>query len=765
MLTQRTALVALFVLMGGASASGVEPAADSHSQSPAYVLVHEHHHHHRGLLATAVTGGEHWLHAIAFDASVQDFKFEPGDVVPHSARTTGSQDFRGFSHIAASDDGRHFVCTTPRGRRAVVFRRSSKHDAYDSIALSPKTDGLSDWMPQESVFSPDGRFLYTTDRRGWIYVFAVSEDRNWKPSRRDRVADEPIAGVKSLVIHPDGLSAMALDRVNGTLTLLSRDPVVGSLTPRQMLADDVTSMRGLTGAVDMALSADGRFLYISSGDMFGDFGISVFQLTSQGKLKLVQEMFDGQERTRDLHLGEDLIISPDGTQLLLCTKHRDKILCFDRDAVSGRLTGKQVIYTATQPPLGVTGPSFGPSGHLYVVTEYGKVLLVFERRAAARVSPATGSAPPMSLGPTQRPSVPPMSSSSIPVRTVPTPTATVSPRPATPAPTATVPSPSAAPRASQIVSELDRLSGHQKGITDLVFAPDGVRAASSSDDGLLKVWDVARRAETYSVQISKHAVYAIDWSPDGKLIAVAGSEGVISLRDADMGSELRRWTADALPIYSIALSPDGKSLLSVGSGEVQLWNMADGKQIRTFSHQIGSVRGVAFSPDGITVMAYGGPFANVKPMSGPSETLRVWRVADGVVLMKLTSPQHRGVGPTTFSPDGKNVAAVGSVPRGVGIWSVQTGELLKSVPHSMMPVGGVAYLPNGRYLVIGQTDVMLADLALEETAFVLKGPTETVTSLAVSPDGRTIIGGVTDRTIRIWRTPEIAVPKPDATKP
>ena len=67
----------------------------------------------------------------------------------------------------------------------------------------------------------------------------------------------------------------------------------------------------------------------------------------------------------------------------------------------------------------------------------------------------------------------------------------------------------------------------------------------------------------------------------------------------------------------------------------------------------------------------------------------------------------------------------------------------------------VAYSPNGRHIISGSSDCTIRIWDAETGAPVdnpLQGNTDSVRSIAYSPDGRHIISGSDDRTIRIWDT-------------
>ena len=67
-------------------------------------------------------------------------------------------------------------------------------------------------------------------------------------------------------------------------------------------------------------------------------------------------------------------------------------------------------------------------------------------------------------------------------------------------------------------------------------------------------------------------------------------------------------------------------------------------------------------------------------------------------------------------------------------------------------VNAVAVTPDGRQVVSGSEDKTLRvwDLATGKTKMTLQGHTESVIAVAVTPDGRQVVSGSYDNTLRVW---------------
>ena len=277
----------------------------------------------------------------------------------------------------------------------------------------------------------------------------------------------------------------------------------------------------------------------------------------------------------------------------------------------------------------------------------------------------------------------------------------------------------------------------------ITFSRDGRWLASAGWYKSVKLWDVEAR-NPKPVRILYRYSYCANvvvFSPDGTNLFSGGSEKMIRAWDVATGTEA------ATPLEghtgwvgSLAMSPDGRWMAS-GSGDttVIVWNLISHKLERKLLGHIAGVTALAFSSDG-GILASG----------GRDQTIRLWDMKTGQQVSLLCG-HGASVKWLSFSPDGQLLASQ-SEDGLVKLWHATTDPEGKVLIGSSGWLQDVALSPDGRRLASVATDsfaVNLWDLPTKSCA-ILTNHTGTVMSAAFSPDGRILATGSHDQTVRLW---------------
>lgn len=193
------------------------------------------------------------------------------------------------------------------------------------------------------------------------------------------------------------------------------------------------------------------------------------------------------------------------------------------------------------------------------------------------------------------------------------------------------------------------------------------------------------------------------FSPDGERVAVGSGYGV-SQYDRATGELLARSTG--YNPMSIAYHPSQITYAVAETDEfdvnrygyVSIYDAENGTLLSRVRQHPGGAKGVAVSPDGLTVASgQGTPIGAVEDYN-----IRLWRYPSLELITKL---RHR-LGPNgnyhavTFSPDGAHVA--GGAWGALRVWDVNTYgivyEIVVSDQGYYNDVKGVDYSPDGKYI-------------------------------------------------------------------
>lgn len=230
-------------------------------------------------------------------------------------------------------------------------------------------------------------------------------------------------------------------------------------------------------------------------------------------------------------------------------------------------------------------------------------------------------------------------------------------------------------------------------------------------------------------------------------------------------------------VDALAFTQDSNYLLSAGGPNVQMWQLANAKPIRTYPGQGNYTRAVAVSPDGQTlVTSFGTGNLLFRDLATGKTIFQVEKIGsiDKLVFSRdgkyLAALEHKTVhllesatgkelhkfsekkgwySTASFSPDGKTLALGGY--NGVEFWDVQNGQLLPRWEKQKGQGNQIAYTPDGQsFIVLTFGKIQIWDVKQKQIDNYLVSGTPWMHSFALSRSGKMLAAFSAENQIHLY---------------
>jgi len=243
-----------------------------------------------------------------------------------------------------------------------------------------------------------------------------------------------------------------------------------------------------------------------------------------------------------------------------------------------------------------------------------------------------------------------------------------------------------------------------KDLVSFSFTPDGNWLATGHSYGIsqggsssnLMLWAAPRFPRT-AIYGDTRSISDLSFSPSGKYLAVAYTSPDFTantIEFLDFFTWEITYTLRTDVALNIAFSPDGSLLASTPDRyALKVWDLKSKTLLQEIPTSFtGAINSIAFSQDGTKLAT--GHYDGV---------IHLWETAKFSLLKTL---QTEGVVESlAFSPDNLLLASGQSYKgQNVQLWSVETGELLQTLPGHTHAVENLTFSPNGALLVSASYD-------------------------------------------------------------
>jgi RNA polymerase sigma factor (sigma-70 family) len=333
---------------------------------------------------------------------------------------------------------------------------------------------------------------------------------------------------------------------------------------------------------------------------------------------------------------------------------------------------------------------------------------------------------------------------------------------------------------------------------DLAISPDRKTVAVATDRAAIRLIDRTSGADLLPTADPLHTVCCAAMNADGRMAVAAsnGSSGFdLTFWDPTTGKERRRLEPGRRGWWGTVA--DGRKAFAVFEGEKALrsWDLDTGKELAPLDLDLSSAGPYALeavAPAGTILVLRGEP---------TGDTLHLVDSASGKLLRSLREPGRRALG-ADFTADGRTLAIYRrGQPPAVELWDVASGAKLRQFGlrdtgvnfavrlspdgrwvacgchlfegekqslvlceaatggevHRLdkLPAGAarLAFSPDSRMLAWGSwfdPVIHLVETVSGRERHSLRGHRGSITALAFSADGKTLVSGSTDSTALVW---------------
>jgi len=288
-------------------------------------------------------------------------------------------------------------------------------------------------------------------------------------------------------------------------------------------------------------------------------------------------------------------------------------------------------------------------------------------------------------------------------------------------------------------NQIAKLGGHNLTVTCTAFSGDKKWLATGSQDGNVKIWNVAAHELVTSLAVTTNAVWTVAFTAEGEDLVIGYDRGVSLfktgswLREKDFAGELA------------ALSKHGDLLATAESspfyweraGPVRLFNCRTGRLLCELG---GSGRALAFSADGKWLA-----------VAGTNRGITVWDTTTQKLLHDWQTAAP--VWSLNFSPDGRELLSAGWSSQ-VSLWQMDGGMPSRTFACGPLHAWSAAFSEDGATIATTSSDqtVRLWDRPTLTLKSILRGHESEVWCVAFSPDGKFLASGGKDHNAMLWST-------------
>lgn len=263
------------------------------------------------------------------------------------------------------------------------------------------------------------------------------------------------------------------------------------------------------------------------------------------------------------------------------------------------------------------------------------------------------------------------------------------------------------------------------------------------DNGLFSLYEVPSFSNIHSLSMASSPISAVLINKTGEWLAFGSSKtGQLLVWEHASESNILKQSSHLDTMTTLSYSPDSTRIITgADDGLIKIWDVSSGFHIATFTEHTSAVTASAYSKRG-----------NILFTSSLDGSVRAWDMLRYRNFRTFTAPTRLSFSCLAIDPSAEVVCAASHDSFDIHIWSVQTGALLDRLSGHEGPISTLAFTPDGRYLISGSWDRTIRVWSVfdrSQTSEALQ-LTSDLLCVAIRPDSAQIAASTLDGSITFW---------------
>ncbi|MEW4528439.1 protein kinase [Maioricimonas sp. JC845] len=283
-------------------------------------------------------------------------------------------------------------------------------------------------------------------------------------------------------------------------------------------------------------------------------------------------------------------------------------------------------------------------------------------------------------------------------------------------------------------------------VRDVAISPDGTYFAACGNSRQAVVWSTETGERVATISIERGRIPTLDFSPANGWLATGAADGWIRLWNVEEpNTPACEPVKHGPPVVRVRYSPDGSQLAVLGiRGAARIFRGDDLTLVQEIPTGRSGAVDIRFLPDGASLLVV-----------SSDGLMRVWDIAS---RQQIRTMQGSGLITASAVSDDGSVLVTGSAGGNVVFWG--DGDSPTVTYDAVWRIGDLEFLSNSPLLAIVESDGQLRTYNTDERLEVFKLKTHALSSgvLARSADGRFLVVGSGDGSVKVMRTESVSHP-------